>query len=244
MSYAQEKIKPYNEEEKKSVQVEKMFNSIAPHYDKLNHTLSWNIDKYWRKKAICCLKQQNPQSILDIATGTGDFAILSYKILRPKELIGVDISEGMMKVAKEKVKTLGYENISFQKEDCTSLSFSHERFDAVTVAFGVRNFEDLDTGLHEMYRVLKQNGQLIIIELSEPQWFPFKQLYQFYSEVFIPIIGKFFSKDNKAYHYLPDSIKAFPQGEFMSKIINKAGFKEVKFKRLSGGLCTLYIATK
>lgn len=244
MSYAQENIKPYNEEEKKSVQVEKMFDSIAPHYDKLNHTLSWNIDKYWRKKAIYCLKEKSPQSVLDIATGTGDFAILSYKILQPKELIGVDISEGMMNIAKEKAKALGYEHISFQKEDCTSLTFPSDRFDAVTVAFGVRNFEDLDAGLHEMYRVLKQNGMLVIIELSEPQWFPFKQLYQLYSGIFIPFIGRFFSKDSKAYHYLPNSIKAFPQGEVMSRIINKAGFKEVNFKRLSGGLCTLYIATK
>jgi len=243
--YPQESIKPYNEEERKSVQVERMFDNIAPAYDQLNHTLSWGIDKSWRKKAIQWLKPFNPQRIMDVATGTGDFAIQACRVLNPKELIGTDISEGMMNVGRQKVKEAGLESrISFAKEDCTALSFPDNRFDAITVAFGVRNFEDLDKGLREMHRVLDSDGKLVILELSEPEWFPMKQLYALYSKVVIPTLGKLLSKDRSAYTYLPQSIKAFPQGEVMKEIILKAGFKEACFKRLTLGICTLYTATK
>ena len=243
--YPQESIKPYNEEEKKSVQVERMFDNIAPAYDQLNHTLSWGIDKSWRKKAIDWLKPFNPQRMMDVATGTGDFAIQACRVLNPKELIGTDISEGMMNVGRQKVKEAGLESrISFAKEDCTALSFPNNRFDAITVAFGVRNFEDLDKGLKEMHRVLNDNGKLVILELSEPEWFPMKQLYALYSKVVIPTLGKLLSKDRSAYTYLPQSIKAFPQGEVMREIILKAGFSEAQFKRLTLGICTLYTATK
>ena len=243
--YPQENIKPYNEEEKKSVQVERMFDNIAPAYDQLNHTLSWGIDKSWRKKAIDWLKPFNPQRMMDVATGTGDFAIQACRVLNPKELIGTDISEGMMNVGRQKVKEAGLESrISFAKEDCTALSFPDNRFDAITVAFGVRNFEDLDKGLREMHRVLDSDGKLVILELSEPEWFPMKQLYALYSKVVIPTLGKLLSKDRSAYTYLPQSIKAFPQGEVMKEIILKAGFKEACFKRLTLGICTLYTATK
>ena len=244
-NYPQESIKPYNEEEKKSVQVERMFDNIAPAYDQLNHTLSWGIDKSWRKKAIDWLKPFNPQRMMDVATGTGDFAIQACRVLNPKELIGTDISEGMMNVGRQKVKEAGLESrISFAKEDCTALSFPDNRFDAITVAFGVRNFEDLDKGLREMHRVLDSDGKLVILELSEPEWFPMKQLYALYSKVVIPTLGKLLSKDRSAYTYLPQSIKAFPQGEVMKEIILKAGFKEACFKRLTLGICTLYTATK
>ena len=244
-NYPQESIKPYNEEEKKSVQVERMFDNIAPAYDQLNHTLSWGIDKSWRKKAIDWLKPFNPQRMMDVATGTGDFAIQACRVLNPKELIGTDISEGMMNVGRQKVKEAGLESrISFAKEDCTALSFPNNRFDAITVAFGVRNFEDLDKGLKEMHRVLSDNGKLVILELSEPEWFPMKQLYALYSKVVIPTLGKLLSKDRSAYTYLPQSIKAFPQGEVMREIILKAGFSEARFKRLTLGICTLYTATK
>ena len=244
-NYPQESIKPYNEEEKKSVQVERMFDNIAPAYDQLNHTLSWGIDKSWRKKAIDWLKPFNPQRMMDVATGTGDFAIQACRVLNPKELIGTDISEGMMNVGRQKVKEAGLESrISFAKEDCTALSFPNNRFDAITVAFGVRNFEDLDKGLREMHRVLDSDGKLVILELSEPEWFPMKQLYALYSKVVIPTLGKLLSKDRSAYTYLPQSIKAFPQGEVMKEIILKAGFKEACFKRLTLGICTLYTATK
>ena len=243
--YPQESIKPYNEEEKKSVQVERMFDNIAPAYDQLNHTLSWGIDKSWRKKAIDWLRPFNPQRMMDVATGTGDFAIQACRVLNPKELIGTDISEGMMNVGRQKVKEAGLESrISFAKEDCTALSFPNNRFDAITVAFGVRNFEDLDKGLREMHRVLDSDGKLVILELSEPEWFPMKQLYALYSKVVIPTLGKLLSKDRSAYTYLPQSIKAFPQGEVMKEIILKAGFKEACFKRLTLGICTLYTATK
>ena len=244
-NYPQESVKPYNEEEKKSVQVERMFDNIAPAYDQLNHTLSWGIDKSWRKKAINWLKPFHPQRMMDVATGTGDFAIQACRVLNPKELIGTDISEGMMNVGRQKVKDAGLEGrISFAKEDCTVLSFPDKRFDAITVAFGVRNFEDLDKGLQEMHRVLDNGGKLVILELSEPEWFPMKQLYALYSKVVIPTLGKLLSKDRSAYTYLPQSIKAFPQGEFMKDIILKAGFKEAGFKRLTLGICTLYTATK
>ena len=243
--YPQEKIKPYNESEGKAAQVEKMFDNIAPAYDKLNHLLSLDIDKSWRRKAIDLLKPYRPQHIMDVATGTGDFAIQAYRTLWPEELIGTDISEGMMNVGREKVKKAHLDaHISFAKEDCTALTFSDARFDAITVAFGVRNFENLDKGLQEMHRVLVPGGHLVILELSEPEWFPMKQLYALYSKVVIPNLGKLFSKDRSAYTYLPNSIKAFPQGEVMQGILRKAGFREVTFKRLTLGICTLYFATK
>lgn len=245
MNYPQENIKPYNADEKKSVQVEKMFDNIAHAYDRLNHTLSLGIDKSWRRKAIAWLKPFHPQRIMDVATGTGDFAIQAYQDLLPEELIGTDISEGMMNVGKEKVQRNGLTGkIIFAKEDCTSLTFGAESFDAVTVAFGVRNFEDLDKGLSEICRVLTPNGKLVILELSYPEKFPMKQLYAIYSRIVIPTLGKLFSKDNSAYHYLPQSIKAFPQGEVMKNIIGKAGFREVSFRRLTFGICTLYMASK
>ena len=244
-NYPQESVKPYNEEEKKSVQVERMFDNIAPAYDQLNHTLSWGIDKSWRKRAINWLKPFQPQRMMYVATGTGDFAIQACRVLNPKELIGTDISEGMMNVGRQKVKDAGLEGrISFAKEDCTALTFPDNRFDAITVAFGVRNFEDLDKGLREMHRVLDTDGKLVILELSEPDWFPMKQLYALYSKVVIPTLGKLLSKDRSAYTYLPQSIKAFPQGEVMKEIILKAGFREANFKRLTLGICTLYTATK
>lgn len=245
MNYPQENIKPYNKSESKAAQVEKMFDHIAPAYDTLNHALSWNIDKCWRRKAINLLKPFHPQHIMDVATGTGDFAIQACRVLQPKELIGTDISEGMMNIGREKVKQAGLSNrISFAKEDCTSLSFQENRFDAITVAFGVRNFEDLDRGLKEMYRVLIPGGHLVILELSTPEKFPMKQLYALYSKIVIPTLGKILSKDRSAYTYLPQSIKAFPQGEIMTEIIRKAGFSQVKFERLTLGICTLYFATK
>lgn len=244
-NYPQENIKPYNQDESKAAQVEKMFDNIAPTYDNLNHVLSLGIDKKWRQKAIKMLKPYSPEYMMDVATGTGDFAIQACKMLQPKELIGTDISEGMMNVGREKVRLAGLDKqISFKKEDCTSLSFAEGRFDAITVAFGIRNFENLDKGLMEMHRVLKPGGHLVILELSAPEGFPMKQTYAIYSKLVIPTIGKIMSKDNSAYTYLPESIKAFPQGEVMKEILYKAGFSKVEFKRLTMGICTLYFATK
>jgi len=245
MNYPQEHIKPYGKDGKKSEQVKEMFDNIAPAYDKLNHTLSMGIDRSWRRKAIDVLRPFRPHRIMDVATGTGDFAILACRELQPDALIGIDISEGMMKVGREKVSRAHLsDKISFAREDCLSLSFSDASFDAVTVAFGIRNFEDLDKGLSEICRVLKPGGHLIILELSTPERFPMKQLFSIYSKVVIPLLGKCISKDDSAYTYLPQSIRAFPQGEVMQEVIRRAGFSKVHFKRLTFGICTLYVAEK
>ena len=242
--YEQEKITPYHEGEKAS-QVEQMFDNIAPTYDKLNHRLSWDIDKGWRKKAIKALAPYKPLSLLDIATGTGDFAILAAQMLRPQKLVGADISEGMMEIGRQKVKALALDNVvTFKKEDCLNLSYQSDTFDAVTAAFGIRNFADLDAGLREMYRVLKPGGHLSIIELTTPVTFPMKQLFHIYSHTVLPIYGRMISRDTSAYSYLTKTIEAFPQGERMMDILMKAGFAEASFKRLTFGICTMYLATK
>ncbi|MBR1462708.1 MAG: bifunctional demethylmenaquinone methyltransferase/2-methoxy-6-polyprenyl-1,4-benzoquinol methylase UbiE [Prevotella sp.] len=244
--YQQETITPYNTNgEEKSRQVEQMFDHIAPTYDSLNHRLSWDIDKAWRRKAIRQILPYAPRKVLDIATGTGDFAILAAKMLKPETLIGVDLSEGMMKIGREKVEheQLG-DIVSFRKEDCLSMSFADNAFDAVTAAFGIRNFQDLDKGLSEMCRVLKPGGHLSVVELSQPVSFPMKQLFWIYSHTLLPLYGKIISKDKHAYKYLINTIEAFPQGEQMVGILKKAGFRDARFKRLTFGICTMYIATK
>ena len=243
--YEQETIKPYEAGGEKASQVEQMFDNIAPTYDKLNHRLSWDIDKGWRRKAIKMLAPFRPQTLLDIATGTGDFAILAAKMLRPEKLIGVDISEGMMEIGRQKVKKEGLEDtVTFAKEDCLNLSFETESFDAVTAAFGIRNFADLDQGLREMQRVLKQGGHLSIVELTTPVSFPMKQLFRIYSHTVLPIYGRLISKDSSAYSYLTKTIEAFPQGERMVEILKKAGFAKASFRRLTFGICTMYFAEK
>ena len=244
MSYKQEVIKPYGEGEK-AAQVEQMFDNIAPSYDKLNHRLSWNIDKGWRRKAIRQLEPFKPQTLLDIATGTGDFAILAAEMLRPQKLVGADISEGMMEIGRQKVREKGLQDtISFDKEDCLHLSYQDETFDAVTAAFGIRNFADLDNGLREMQRVLRRGGHLSIVELTSPISFPMKQLFHLYSHTVLPVYGRLISKDTSAYSYLTKTIEAFPQGEQMVEILHKAGFSEARFQRLTFGICTMYFATK
>lgn len=244
MGYEQEKIKPYNEGEK-GKQVEQMFDNIAPTYDQLNHRLSWNIDRGWRRKAIRQLAPYKPRHVLDIATGTGDFAILAAHMLQPEQLSGTDISEGMMDIGRRKVKALGLDNvISFAREDCMALTFQDNTFDAVTAAFGIRNFPDLDKGLKEMCRVLKPGGHLSVVELTTPVSFPMKQLFSIYSHTILPVYGRLISKDTSAYSYLTRTIEAFPQGERMMDILKKAGFSETRFERLTFGICTMYFATK
>ena len=243
--YKQETIKPYSQEGGKAQQVEAMFDSIAPTYDKLNHRLSWDIDRYWRNKAIRKMAKHCPETILDIATGTGDFAILAAENLHPKQVVGADISEGMMAIGKHKVAQKGLQNIiSFRKEDCTALSFYDGQFDAVMAAFGIRNFQNLEKGIKEMLRVLKPGGMLCVLELTTPVSFPMKQLFRIYSHTFLPIYGRIISKDASAYSYLTKTIEAFPQGETMVEIFRKIGFGEASFQRLTFGICTLYIAYK
>ncbi len=243
--YDQEKITPYGRSGAKGKIVEEMFDNISPTYDTLNHRLSWGIDRSWRRKAVKQLVPFRPQQILDVATGTGDFAILLAKTLKPTRLIGADFSEGMMEIGRQKVMAEQLsDTISFAKEDCMSLSFADETFDAVTAAFGIRNFQDLDKGLSEMCRVLKTGGHLSILELSEPVTFPMKQLFGIYSHSVLPVYGKIISHDSSAYTYLTATIEAFPQGEQMVGILRKAGFSKATFRRLTLGICTMYLATK
>lgn len=244
MEYPQEKVKPYGQEGKKVEQVERMFDHIAPAYDRLNHLMSLGIDRLWRRTALKWLRPHRPALVLDVATGTGDFAIQACRMLPSASLTGVDLSEGMMQVGRRKVEQAGLAaRIDFQREDCEALTFSDASFDAVTVAFGIRNFEHLDRGLREMCRVLRPGGHLVILELSTPDRPPMKQLYRIYSRL-IPLMGRLVSHDRSAYTYLPQSIRAFPQGEVMSESIRRAGFSDVRFQRLTFGVCTLYMATK
>ena len=242
--YEQEAIKPYNSGEK-AEQVEQMFDNIAPTYDRLNHRLSWNIDRYWRRKALRQLQPCHPRQLLDIATGTGDLAIQAVKMMPDVKVTAVDISEQMMKIGQEKVQKAGLAgSISFDKQDCTLLTIPDASYDAVTAAFGIRNFADLDKGLSEMCRVLRKGGHLCIIELTTPVAFPMKQLFRIYSHTVLPLYGRIISKDTSAYSYLTRTIEAFPQGERMTGILKKAGFAEARFQRLTFGICTMYFATK
>ncbi len=243
--YRQEQIKPYGDSGDKGEQVEQMFDNIAPTYDVLNHRLSGDIDKRWRRKAIAQLAPFRPQKLFDIATGTGDFALLAARMLQPQQLIGADISEGMMAVGRQKVQRQGLEKIiSFRREDCMQLSFADGSFDAVTAAFGIRNFKDLDTCLRELHRVLRPGGHLSIVELSAPVRPPMSWFFKIYSHTLLPLYARMVSKDKSAYRYLISSIEAFPQGEEMTQILRKAGFEQVTFRRLTFGVCTMYLATK
>lgn len=243
--YKQEQIKPYSSEGSKREQVERMFDNIAHSYDLLNHTLSFGIDKLWRNTAIKYLKPFPADSILDIATGTGDFAILAHDKLHPSRIVGCDISEGMMNIGREKIKKLGLEDqITFQNEDCSQMSFSDDEFDAVISAFALRNFQNLDSCLREMHRVMKRDGHLSVVDLCTPVSFPMKQLFYIYKKVVMPTLGRLFSKDSTAYSYLPDTMDAVPQAEEMVAIISKAGFKNANYKRLLFGMCIHYTAEK
>ncbi|WP_299579236.1 bifunctional demethylmenaquinone methyltransferase/2-methoxy-6-polyprenyl-1,4-benzoquinol methylase UbiE [uncultured Sunxiuqinia sp.] len=238
-------VAPYQDSDKnKKQQVEQMFDNIAPKYDFLNHFLSLGIDKLWRKKAIRILKKDQPKRILDVATGTGDFAIAASR-LEVDEIVGFDLSEQMIRVGEEKVKKRGLSSvIHFQKGDSENMPFENESFDALTVAFGVRNFENLQKGLDEFHRVLREGGLALILEFSKPKYFPFKQLYRFYFFHILPRLGGMISKDASAYSYLPESVMAFPDDQVMLDILRQTGFTEVSQKRLTLGIATIYIARK
>lgn len=245
MDKTPETILPYGEGERKRNQVRSMFDAIAGKYDFLNRFMSLNQDKRWRRIAIRSLKEDRPHQLLDIATGTGDFALEAWKGLHPISIVGADLSEGMMKVAEEKVRKAGLsEHIRFEVQDCTALTFADESFDAVTIAFGVRNFEDMAGGIREMHRVLRPGGRMIILELSRPEHFPMKQLFTLYSTLVLPLAGKLFSKDNLAYEYLPASIKVVPQSKEMTDLILAQGFTKAFYRTFTGGVCSMYTGIK
>lgn len=239
-------VTPYqNEQVTKKEQVADMFNNISKTYDFLNHFMSLGIDIIWRKKAINQLKKDQPKLILDVATGTGDFAFEALKILKPEKIIGVDISRGMLDVADQKIAKRGLsDKFEVRLGDSERLLFDADTFDAVTVAYGVRNFENLEAGLADIYRVLKPGGKAVVLEFSKPKAFPIKQLYNFYFNYITPGIGKIFSKDSRAYSYLPESVAAFPDGETFTKLMDKVGFKDTKHKPLAFGICSIYTGVK
>jgi len=238
-------VLPYKEDNKsKKEQVAQMFNNISNRYDFLNHTLSLGIDILWRKKAIKLLEPYSPKKILDIATGTGDFAIEAMA-LKPDQITGVDISEGMLDVGRKKITKMNLDNsITLEVGDSENLRFADNKFDAVIVAFGVRNFETLAKGLQEMFRVTKPGGHVVIVEFSKPQKFPVKQLYNFYFKAILPQIGKFVSKDNSAYKYLPESVAAFPDGDKFLSILKNVGYKQTQWIPLTTGISSIYWASK
>jgi demethylmenaquinone methyltransferase/2-methoxy-6-polyprenyl-1,4-benzoquinol methylase len=238
-------VVPYkNEEAAKKAQVAKMFNNISAHYDFLNHFLSLGIDKLWRKRAIKMLKPQAPKMILDVATGTGDFAFEALS-LNPQKVIGVDISTGMLEHGRKKVNERNLTGkIELKTGDSENLDFQENIFDAVTVGFGVRNFENLEKGLLEILRVMKPGATLVVLEFSRPRIFPFRQLYNFYFKFVLPKIGRIVSKDKSAYTYLPQSVEAFPDGTEFENILKKVGFKNTTCEPLTFGVSTIYTGKK
>ena len=241
------KVTPYTtpDNEPKKKQVQRMFDNIAHKYDFLNHFFSMGIDVLWRKKCIRILRKENPSTIIDMATGTGDFALEAIRMGLDAHVTGVDLSQGMLDVGIEKIKSRGYQDkISMQQGDSENLPFDDNSFDAYTVGFGVRNFENLNKGLSEMHRVLNPDGITIILEFSKPKRFPIKQLFGFYFKYIMPTIGNLLSKDSSAYTYLPESVMAFPEGEDFLNEMGKVGFKNLRQKKLTGGIASIYIGYK
>jgi len=241
------KITPYTtpDNEPKKKQVKRMFDNIAHKYDFLNHFFSLGIDILWRKKCIRILRKENPSTIIDMATGTGDFAIEAIRMGLDAHVTGIDLSQGMLDVGIEKIKSRGYqEKISMQQGDSENLPIDDNSFDAYTVGFGVRNFENLNKGLSEMHRVLKSGGITIILEFSKPKIFPIKQLFGFYFKCIMPTFGKLLSKDSSAYTYLPESVKAFPEGDDFLNEMKRVGFNNLRQKKLTGGIASIYIGYK
>lgn len=229
----------------KKEQVEAMFDSIAHKYDFLNRFLSLGIDKGWRTKAMKALKPYQPKTILDVATGTGDLALEAMKILKPEKIVGLDLSEQMLQFGRVKIEEAGLSaQIQMVKGDSENLPFDNNQFDAITVAFGVRNFQNLEAGLKEMHRVLRTGGRVAILEFSKPSGFPFKQVFQFYFKNILPVWGNMLSKSSNAYTYLPESVQHFPEGKEFASILVACGYKDISVQPLTFGTCTLYLAGK
>ena len=245
-TYSHDAVVPFKDSvDSKKKQVETMFDKIAFRYDFMNRFLSAGIDRRWRRKAIKELISIQPQKILDVATGTGDFALTSYNILKPEKITGIDISEGMLEIGRKKVINLGLEQkIELLNGDSEAIFFNEDSFDAVTVAFGVRNFEHLEKGLSEIKRVLRPKGKLIVLECTKPSLPIIKQLYQFYMKFVTPKIGKIIAKNNDAYLYLNNSVQQFPEKESFIHILNQLGYRHSFYKTLSLGICTIYCGEK
>lgn len=245
MNYKAEEIRPYNDEESKTGQVRQMFDSIAPAYDFMNRAMTLGIDRWWRKRAVKMVGKYHPMTILDVATGTGDLALQLFDTLHPQHITGIDLSENMLEVGRRKIAGRNLtKQITLEQGDCLNMRFADEKFNAVTVAYGVRNFEHLQQGYAEMYRVLADGGVLCVVELSVPTNPMIKALYNLYTRTLIPMIGRLISKDRRAYSYLPESIAAVAQGEEMLDIMRKAGFKNCRYKRMTFGTCTIYLGEK
>lgn len=244
--FAHDEVVPYqHSQQEKKEQVADMFNSIAYRYDFMNRFLSVGIDVWWRKKAISQLRSLAPKQILDVATGTGDVAILTWNMLHPEKITGIDISEGMLDLGRKKIEKLGLSGkIELQKGDSEVIRFEDNRFDAITVAFGVRNFQNLEKGLQEMHRVLRPGGKLVVLEFSKADAGILSVLFNFYMNKVTPAIGKLFAKNKDAYQYLNDSVQAFPEGQTFLNIMNEAGFTQTYLKKLSFGICTIYCGSK
>ena len=245
MSYKVESVNPYDSERPKKEQMSEMFDNLANTYDRLNGILSLGIDEYWRRESLKVLREYPHNHILDVATGTGDFAILAHKILKPKRIDAVDISKGMMAVGEQKIKEKGLTDIiKFDHQDCADMTFEDNTFDAAVSSFGIRNFEDIDKSFQEVLRVLKPDGIFLFIELTRPEKSPVKELYNIYTEHVMPFISQKLATGKNEYEYLPNSIGAFPQGRDMMLILKKNGFRRIRLRRLTMGITTLYIAEK
>jgi len=238
------KVTPYNDNRSKKEQVAEMFDKVSYRYDFLNRLLTFGIDLKWRKLVVKTIAEKKPQQILDIATGTGDFAIMLAK-LKPQRIVGLDLSQGMLDIGIEKIKKRKLEGlIEMVQGDSEKLPFENETFDAIVVGFGVRNFENLDAGLKEIQRVLKTGGLFVVLETSQPEGILMKPLFNFYSRFIVPTIGKLFSKDKRAYYYLPESASVFPYGKRFNNILEKNGFINTTNKALTFGVACMYTATK
>jgi demethylmenaquinone methyltransferase/2-methoxy-6-polyprenyl-1,4-benzoquinol methylase len=239
------KVKPYNQDEEKTAQLARMFNTISDKYDKFNDIMSWGMARMWRKKSLLTLKKYNPKQILDIAAGTADMCIKSYQYLNPDYVTGIDISDKMLEMGRIKVSNANLsDKINLQVQDCSDLKFADEMFDAATIAFGIRNFEKLNISLSQIHRVLKPGGHLLILEMNEPQKGLLFKGYQLYTKIFVRLTAKYLSSDKIAYDYLTASMHAFPSGERLIEILIKNGFKVNVYRKFTFGVCSMYLVQK
>ncbi len=239
------KVKPYDDTEAKTPQLSRMFNTISGQYDKFNDIMSWGMARIWRKKALHSLKKYDPKQIIDIATGTGDVGIKAFEYLSPEHVTAVDISDKMMEIGRQKVEKAGLsKGIHFEIQDCATLTYPDNQFDAATISFGIRNFEKLDESLQQIHRVLKTNGHLLILEMNEPQKGLILKGYKLYTQIFVKLTSRFLSTDSKAYDYLSASMHAFPNGKKLIDILLKNNFNLIKYRSFTFGVCSMYLLEK